>query len=115
MDTLAKRCTGALRIRTSEEGSGNTLKFVNVPDSMSGALLEELCGLDGTYLHPLKGAVYQTKNNDDGVTFNITIYQNDCKNYIAQAFAKWSMGRMFMEYADSDTKFKIETAKAVPA
>lgn len=114
MKSIDDRCTGSKRIVRLNQGRGNTLKFVNVPDSMSGAFLEELCGLDSPHTHPLADTAYFVENLP-GNTFNVIVFQNDLKKDIAQAYASWFMGHCYMKYADEDTKFKIETAKGVPA
>lgn len=108
--TIADRCCGAQRIDSVADGHGTTLKFIDVPDSMSGAFLEELCGLDGTYKHPLEGAVYYTENTGPD-TFSVTIFQNDLKEDLPEAFAGWFMGHCYMEYADNATMAKVLSAK----
>ena len=110
MDSNKKRCAGATRIKDVSEGRGNTLKFVDVPDSMSGTFLEELCGLDSMHTHPLKGAVYFTKNTGPD-TFSVTIFQNDLEKDLAEAYAKWFMGHCYMEWADEETRMKVSAAK----
>lgn len=107
--SISERCAGAQRINNPAAGNGDTLKFVNVPDSLSGAFLEELCGLDSKHNHPLKGAVYYTENTGPD-TFDITVFQNDLEE-LAKSFAGWFMGHTFMEYADNDTMNKISLAK----
>lgn len=110
MDSIKKRCAGATRIKNIEEGRGNTLKFVGVPDSMSGAFLEELCGLDSSHAHPLKGAVYHTENTGPD-TFSVTVFQNDLKEDLAVSYAKWFMCHCYIKYADDETVSKIAEAK----
>jgi hypothetical protein len=106
---IASRCRGARWVDDPGKGSGDTLKFVNVPDSLSGAFLEEISGLDGKHEHPLEGAVYFTENLG-GDTFNLTIFQNGAEKMI-KAFAGWCMCFTFIDYADDETKIKISAAQ----
>lgn len=107
--TVEQRCCGAQRINDPAHGRGEVLKFVKVPYSMSGAFLNELCGLDGQYKHPLEGAVYYTENHEEA--FDVTIFQNELAD-IAEAYAGWFIGDSYMQYANTATTAKILAAKS---
>lgn len=104
MQTINNRCSGATRIATPTDGHGDTLKFVGVPDSILGAFLNDVSGLDNKHTHPLKGAVYYTETFDE--TFSITIFQNNLED-LPEAFAGWLMSFLYMQYADEETTNKI--------
>lgn len=105
MNTVNDRCRGATRIAAPTDGHGTILKFVGVPDSILGAFLNDISGLDSKYEHPLAGAVYYTEDYDSE-TFSITIFQNELED-LPKAFAGWFMSYLYMEYADEETVNKI--------
>lgn len=109
MQTINDRCCGATRITTPTDGHGETLKFVGVPDSLSGAFLNDISGLDSKHEHPLKGAVYYTEDSDSK-TFTVTIFQNDHED-LPKAFEGWLMSFLYMKYADEETMSKILEAE----
>jgi len=104
--TVENRMAGAKPVKSIEEGLGEVLRFVSIPNSLSGEIINTLSGLDYKFSHPLAGATY-LQQREDRESFRLLVFQGEMEQSLCHAFKCWHSRGTLLGFADKKTVDKL--------
>lgn len=102
------RVTGACKLTVPP-----ILVFQGIPDAFLSEMEEDICGLDSTTSHPLKGAEYVVVFDDTGEGNSMILLFRGELESVVEAYAHWHMRDAYRIYENGRTKSQLDAALGV--